>query len=123
MHTIQVILIGAVVVTIGQLLLSRKRMRVQAGLKLGLVALGLLAIYAVLRPDDLTLVANKVGVGRGADLLLYALVVAFGISTVTTYARFREQEVRYARLVRIIALAEAEARTAEPETDQPPGDT
>lgn len=35
-----------------------------------------------------TKIAQKVGVGRGADLVLYALVVAFLSFTVTTYLRF-----------------------------------
>ena len=52
-------------------------------------------------------IARLVGVGRGTDMVLYALVVAFLSFTVTTYLRFREFEVRYTRLARRLALDEA----------------
>lgn len=44
---------------------------------------------------------------RGTDLLLYGLVVAFMFVTLSTYLRFREQELRYARLARAVALSNA----------------
>ena len=121
MVTIQIVLIVVVFALIIRLMLSDVKMRVQAGFKLGMVAFAALAIYAVARPDDLTVLANQVGVGRGTDLLLYALVVAFGITTITTYIRFREQEIRYARLVRMITLDEAERRFAETQQPDEPG--
>ena len=75
--------------------------------KLGMVAFLLLATYAVLRPDDVTWVAGRLGVGRGADLLLYLLVVGCVYFAVTTHLRFREVERRLAVLARRIALDEA----------------
>lgn len=60
-----------------------------------------------MRPDDLTVVANWIGVTRGTDLLLYVLVLAFVFTTVSSYIRFREQELRYARLARAVALKTA----------------
>jgi hypothetical protein len=62
----------------------------------------------VIRPDDLTWVAMQLGVGRGADLLLYALVVGFGFFAISTYLRFKELELKYARLARAVAINEAE---------------
>ena len=35
------------------------------------------AVYAILRPNDTTVLANWLGVARGTDLLQYALVIAF----------------------------------------------
>jgi len=52
-------------------------------------------------------VANWVGVDRGTDLMLYALVIAFLFVTMSAYIRFREQELRYARLARAVALQNA----------------
>ena len=57
--------------------------------------------------DDLTVVANWLGVDRGTDLMLYGLVVAFVFTTLSTWVRFREQELRYARLARAVALQNA----------------
>ena len=54
----------------------------------------------MIRPDDLTVVAGWVDVGRGTDLMLYCLIIAFAFTTVASYLRFRELEIRFARLAR-----------------------
>jgi hypothetical protein len=36
--------------------------------------------------------------------MLYALIVAFSFSTLNTYLRFKDLELRYARLARAVAL-------------------
>jgi len=81
-------------------------------IKLGMAGFLVFAIYAVLRPDDVTWLATKLGVGRGADLVLYLLVVGSGFFAVSTYLRFRELELRFARLARSVALSEARSRDA-----------
>ena len=86
---------------------NRRKARAKAGVKIGFVLFVVFMVYAVIRPDDLTVVANALGVQRGTDLVLYALVMGFAFVTVSTWVRFREQELRYARLARTIALADA----------------
>ncbi len=86
---------------------NRRKARAKAGVKIGFVIFVLVSTWAVLRPDDLTIVARWMGVDRGTDLLLYLLVVAFMFTTLSTYVRFREQELRYARLARAVALGNA----------------
>lgn len=86
---------------------NRRKARAKASVKLAFVLFVMITIWAVLRPDDLTTLANVVGVDRGTDLLLYGLVVAFMFVTLSTYLRFREQELRYARLARAVALSNA----------------
>ena len=86
---------------------NRRKARAKAGVKIGFVLFVVFMVYAVIRPDDLTWVANRLGVQRGTDLVLYALVMGFAFVTVSTWVRFREQELRYARLARTIALANA----------------
>ena len=54
----------------------------------------LFAAYAVIRPEDVTWVAERLGVGRGTDLVLYLLVVGFGFFAVTTYLRFKQVEAQ-----------------------------
>ena len=56
----------------------------------------------------------RVGIGRGADLILYGLVVAFFGFVVTTFRRFREMETRYTRLARRLALRETLPPTHHP---------
>ncbi|GAA4806205.1 DUF2304 domain-containing protein [Tomitella cavernea] len=110
---IQIVLIVAVLVFFIYYLRSRGSSRSSALFKLLFLAFCLFGIYTVVRPNDLTEVAQAMGVDRGTDLMLYALVVTFGFTTVGTYLRFREQELRYTRLVRAIALQGAEIRIQE----------
>ncbi|MEJ5928118.1 DUF2304 domain-containing protein [Corynebacterium sp. H128] len=104
---IQILLLIATAFLVVYFLGNRRKARAKAGVKLGFIVFVLACIWAVLRPDDLTIVANWLGVSRGTDLLLYALVVAFMFTTLSSYVRFREQELRYARLARAIALRNA----------------
>ena len=101
---VQLLLLAATLVLAFYFLTNRRKARAKAGVKLGFVLFILAAVWAVLRPDDLTVLANWVGVDRGTDLLLYVLVIAFLFTTMSTWIRFREQELRYARLARAVAL-------------------
>ena len=101
---VQLLLLTATLVLAFYFLTNRRKARAKAGVKLGFVLFILAAVWAVLRPDDLTVLANWLGVDRGTDLLLYILVIAFLFTTMSTWIRFREQELRYARLARAVAL-------------------
>ena len=105
---IQVLVIVAVISLLVFLLRSRGSVHARAGVKVGYVLFVIAGIYAVLRPDDTTVLAHWLGVGRGTDLMLYALVVAFAFTSLTTYLHFRDVELRYARLARAIALEGAQ---------------
>ncbi len=105
---IQVLLIAVVVFVAARLFRSPGE-RSQALRRLGLLVLGGFAVFSILVPNVWNKIATIVGVGRGTDVLLYALVVAFLSSTVTTYMRFRDMETSYTRLARRIALDEAAA--------------
>lgn len=101
---------------------NRSKARAKAWVKLGFLLFIVAAVWAVLRPNDLTAVANFVGVGRGTDLVLYVLVVAFIFTTLSSYVRFREQELRYAQLARAVALQNPvlpeEAELSEPRVER-----
>ncbi|HEU4756323.1 MAG TPA: DUF2304 domain-containing protein, partial [Agromyces sp.] len=45
----------------------------------------LVAVVSILFPQWLTWLANFIGVGRGTDLLLYALVLAFLVTVASAY--------------------------------------
>ncbi|MCS5478331.1 DUF2304 domain-containing protein [Corynebacterium sp. YIM 101645] len=101
---VQLLLLAATLVLAFYFLTNRRKARAKAGVKLGFVLFIIAAVWAVLRPDDLTVLANWLGVDRGTDLLLYVVVIAFLFTTMSTWIRFREQELRYARLARAVAL-------------------
>ena len=104
MNWIQVLLIASVIVLLVYLLRSRRSAQARAWVKLGYVLFVVAAVYAIVRPDDTTIVANWLGVDRGADLIGYALIIAFLFTTISTYLRFKDLELRYAQLARSIAL-------------------
>ena len=74
---------------------------------------------AVLLPETTTTVANWVGVGRGTDLLLYVLVVAFLFVTIGLHQRLHALERRFVDLARAMALMQAESESVEAQDARP----
>ena len=105
---IQPLLIVAVLLLLVYLLRSRATAQAKAWVKLGFVVFVIAGIYAILRPNDTTSLAHWLGLGRGTDLMLYALIIAFAFTTLSTYLRFKDLELRYSRLARAVALRGAE---------------
>lgn len=103
---IQVLLIAVVLAVAARLFRSRGA-RSQAVRRLGLLLFAAGAVVSILFPNVWNKLASVAGVGRGTDMVLYALVVAFLSFTVTTYLRFRDLETRYTKLARRLALDEA----------------
>jgi hypothetical protein len=110
---IQYVLVASCISLLILFLRKRGSVRTAAGTKLAFVLFVIFGIYAVLRPEDVQAVAAWLGVGRGSDLLLYALVVVFTFATLNAYLRFKDIELRYARLTRAIALRNAEPPSAD----------
>lgn len=72
-----------------------------------MVALAVVAIYFVWRPDHATALAHGLGVGRGTDLVLYGWVILSLLVSVSLHLRLRRQEMLLTDLARQRALAEA----------------
>jgi hypothetical protein len=108
MNWIQGLLITSIIALLVYLLRSRRSAQSKAWVKVGYLVFVLAGVYAVLRPNDTTVVAHWLGVDRGTDLMLYALIIAFSFTTLSTYLRFKDLELRYARLARAIALEGAQ---------------
>ena len=108
MNWIQGLLITSIVALLVYLLRSRRNAQSRAWVKVGYLVFVMAAVYAVLRPNDTTVVAHWLGVDRGTDLMLYALIIAFSFTTLSTYLRFKDLELRYARLARAVALEGAQ---------------
>ncbi|WP_127129539.1 DUF2304 domain-containing protein [Georgenia sp. SYP-B2076] len=80
--------------------------RHQAIRRLLLVGFVVLAVFAVLFPTWLTAVANLLGVGRGTDLLLYVLVIAFLTYVASSYRHMVTLDRKLTVLTRKLALTE-----------------
>lgn len=109
---IQFLLIAAVLLLLVFFLRSHGTSRARAGAKIGFVLFLIFGVVAVLYPEVTTKLAQSVGVGRGTDLLVYLLVVAFAFAMINTYLRFRDWELRQARVARALALRDAEPPAA-----------
>ncbi|HUD08300.1 MAG TPA: DUF2304 domain-containing protein [Candidatus Saccharimonadales bacterium] len=67
----------------------------------------LVGIIAIIFPPITTRLAHLVGVGRGADLLLYCLTVLFMATTITQYMHRKDNQQKTIQLARHLAILEA----------------
>lgn len=78
--------------------------------KLALCFLALAMIIAVTFPEIINSIAHLVGVGRGADLLLYMLTIAFIGYVLNNYIHQQKEKDTLYRLARKVALIDANER-------------
>lgn len=108
---IQLLLMAGIVVIVGWLFIKRgaKQLAVR---RLLIIAFAVFALLTVLFPAVLTRVANLVGVGRGADLLLYSTVLVLLGFLALQEARTKAAEKRTTYLARRLAIDESEPASA-----------
>lgn len=66
------------------------------------------AVVFILFPDITNDIANRLGVGRGADLIFYTSILIFWFVILKLYARIRKLEQIITQVVRKDAIDEAE---------------
>lgn len=110
MIIVQLLLVAAFAAVFLYALRSRTAHGVSATKKIAFMAFMLVVLVAVLSPDLVTAVAAIVGVGRGADLVLYLLAVMFCFYVVNDYLRGHESRNQVHKLARRIAVLEAQER-------------
>ncbi len=108
---IQLLLVVGIIGIIAWLFAKRgaKQLAVR---RLLIIAFAVFAVLTVIFPSMLTRVAHLVGVGRGADLLLYATVLVLLGFLALQEARTKAAEKRTTYLARRMALDEAETPVA-----------
>jgi small membrane protein len=72
------------------------------------VCLLALSLGAILFPDATHVVARMVGVGRGADLILYLFVACSVVLFILLYGKIGSAEIKITELARAMAIANAE---------------
>lgn len=112
MIVIQVILIIAFGILLIKALTSPNSASIRAWKKILACLFAALAIFAVLFPEILDDAAHLVGVGRGADLLLYALSMVFLAYVLNQYLQAKEAQKRINALARKVAILETEIQTS-----------
>lgn len=84
------------------------KIRAKAWQKIIIFILPFLGIVSVVWPDGLNMIAKQLGIGRGADLLLYFLVVVFLFFGAKVYLKFKEVSIKQDKIISKIALLEKE---------------
>lgn len=107
---IRIVLISLFILFLLRILMKHTNNGLRAWKKIGVVTLLVFAIFSVLYPDLTNKIAHLLGVGRGADLLLYCLTVSFIWLAISHYMRNKESERQIVKLARKIALMEADGK-------------
>ena len=99
----------AALLLVGLYLLKAKRSANQQAIRRLFIVVGLIAGFiAVLFPEYTNIVAGFLGIGRGADLLLYSFVVFALFYAVYQYRRQLWQEKVTTDLARALTLTQAQ---------------
>ena len=85
---------------------QQARMRL---LKLAMASFVAMGMFFVWFPDQSNRIAHLVGVGRGADLILYCWIMVTLIIILNLYLKTRRLEAAITKLVRHIAVREAKS--------------
>ena len=107
---IQLLLLAAVFGVVLLLGLSTTNTAHMAFRRMFLLLFAAAGVAAVVFPDTITWVARQFGVGRGADLLLYLLVIVFIGNLAMQSRRATELGRKITLTTRRLAIAEAELR-------------
>ncbi|MPZ65617.1 MAG: DUF2304 family protein [Pseudonocardiaceae bacterium] len=110
---VQIFLILAAVGALVYFVRRQHNIRIRASKRIAFFLFVAVNIYAVLLPEHVTWVAQQLGVGRGTDLVLYLLVVAFLFGMLNSYLRQREISEHLTNLARTVAIREAELDNRE----------
>lgn len=100
---IKLLLVGGLLAA-AALLLRGPAHRQLALRRMGGLALAGIGVVAVIWPDLTTQAANRMGVGRGTDLVLYLAVLGFGFVAIAVYQRISTLESQITTLTRELAL-------------------
>jgi small membrane protein len=104
---IKVLLLVGVAVAVFLLTRSTAGAAHQALRRVAMVVAAVAAATVIINPALVSGAARMVGVGRGTDLLLYGLVVAFACFLATYYGRMRALNRQITALTRELALQQA----------------
>lgn len=107
---VQIIVIALAIFITVVSLSSRSTHSGKAWKKIALIFFAITMIVAVLFPQLTNDAAHLLGIGRGADLLLYATVIAFIFYALNSYLQKQDQRDILYRLARKMAIIEAKEK-------------
>ena len=102
---------GALLVEVGRAI-GRKRLSWNKSFR---ISVWLAAAICVLNPNIVTRVATTIGIGRGADVLIYVVTLTFIATTFYFYSRYMRLQRQITDLTRYLAIHEAKHPEPPPE--------
>ena len=108
MTTFQLVALPALAVLIVVTAVAAARHRITPRVALAWMALWLGAAAGIAFPEILAAVAHALGIGRGADLVFYVFILATFVAFFVTYLRFRRLDEQLTKIVRHLAIQNAE---------------
>jgi hypothetical protein len=97
----------ATVVLAGIAVYAYAQNRTSPKLALAVITLLVAGEVMVLAPNTATLLANRLGIGRGADLVFYLWILLSLVIALNLHLKLRASHEQMAALVRALALREA----------------
>ena len=104
-HTSQIILI----IVLALFIIYIYRLRTIIFDRLIYLAFGLAGIFLVIDPDFTTLVANRLGIGRGVDLITYLFILASLFYAVTLRSEVKRLQKQITAITRELAMLNPQA--------------
>ena len=117
MRIAQFFLIAFIVGLLWFALHHRSSTEAKAFRRIAFLGLTAFIVLAILFPGVLTDVANSIGIGRGADLVLYLVAIGLLFFAVSTYLKFGDMDRRITLLSRHIALLESKGEIGRVDPD------
>lgn len=123
MNLFQWITLPIVIILFVRSLIILAQGRQPRGMALLGVLVWLAAGIAIIWPNLTIQLARLLGIGRGADLILYLLAITYIVSMFYIYNRFRKLETNITEIVRQLAIRDVKNMNPQieyPREDNPP---
>jgi small membrane protein len=106
--TFQIVMLPLVAAMILAVAVAMARRRMTGRVGSAWLALWIAAAISIANPDVLVWLAHVLGIGRGADLVLYLSILFSFAAFFITYLRFRRVDEQLTKIVRHLAIRDAD---------------
>ena len=108
MTTFQIVTLPLIAAMVLATAIQIGRRRLAARFGVAWIALWIAAAAGIADPDVLVRIAHFLGIGRGADLVLYLSILFMFAAFFVVYLRFRRIDEQMTKIVRHLAIRDAE---------------
>lgn len=121
MTTFQLITFPALAVAALLTVAAMRRRRLTGRAGAAWLVLWIAAAASVAYPEGVAIIARAIGIGRGADLVLYLSILFMFAGFFTVYLRFRRLDEQLTKIVRHLAIRDAAGAGAKDSPEEGAG--